>query len=185
MTDKEKRPAEESVNAEEGNLTNAETEAAAEAEAQDNKGISGEEIIAKAVAEAEEFKSLAQRIQADFDNYRKRNNESVKQARAEGNNEVILNLLPVVDAVDIALKVIPDEKSREGVGLILRQIQALFGRYGVKEIEAEGQMFDPELHNAVMQEEDPENSGKIIEVLQKGYTREGKVLRHAMVKVAK
>lgn len=135
--------------------------------------------------ESEDYKALVQRIQADFDNYRKRNNESIKNARIEGNNEVIISLLPVVDAVEIAIKVIPDEKSKEGVALILKQIQTLFAKYGITEICANGECFNPDLHNAVMQVEDEDNSGKVVDVLQKGYIRDGKVVRYAMVKVAK
>ena len=60
----------------------------------------------------------------------------------------------------------------------------LFSKYGVTEIDALGKEFDPAFHNAVMQVEDPENAGKVVEVIRKGYIRNGKVIRYAMVKVA-
>lgn len=170
----------------ETNNTETSTQETVVQEAQSTSKVpTAEEIISIAVAEAEEYKALAQRIQADFENYRKRNNDSVKCARTEGNNEVFVNLLPVIDSVEIAIKVITEEKSREGVGLILKQLQSLFAKYGISEIAADGADFDPEYHNAVMQIEDEANADKVLEVLQKGYIRDGKVIRHAMVKVAK
>jgi len=182
MTDKEKKKKDKDNQTENSPTCNG---VADNPDNNEKKTLSAEEIIAKAVADAEEFKGVAQRIQADFDNYRKRNNDSVKTARLEGNNEVIINLLPVADSIEIALKVIPDEKSREGVSLIFKQLQTLFKKYGISEIDAQGESFNPDLHNAVMQVEDEANSGKVIEVLQKGYMRDGKVIRYAMVKVAK
>ncbi len=142
------------------------------------------DIVALAQAKMEEYKALAQRTQADFDNFRKRNVEAVKQARVDGGNDVVLSMLPVLDTVEIAINMIADEATKSGVQLIQKKFQEVFAKYGVKEIEAMGQEFDPNLHNAIMQVEDPENAGKVVEVLQKGYTRDGKVIRYSMVKVA-
>lgn len=142
------------------------------------------DIVALAQAKMEEYKALAQRTQADFDNFRKRNVEAVKQARVDGGNEVVLSMLPVLDTVEIAINMIADEATKSGVQLIQKKFQEVFAKYGVKEIEAMGQEFDPNLHNAIMQVEDSENAGKVVEVLQKGYTRDGKVIRYSMVKVA-
>lgn len=140
--------------------------------------------VAMAQAKMEEYKDLAQRTQADFDNFRKRNVEAVKQARADGGNDVVLSMLPVLDTVEIAINMISDEATKSGVQLIQKKFQEVFAQYGVKEIDALGSEFDPNLHNAVMQVEDEENAGKVVEVLQKGYTRDGKVIRPSMVKVA-
>lgn len=140
--------------------------------------------VAMAQAKMEEYKDLAQRTQADFDNFRKRNAEAVKQARADGGNDVVNSMLPVLDTVEIAINMISDEATKSGVQLIQKKFQEVFSKYGVKEIEALGSEFDPNLHNAVMQVEDAENAGKVVEVLQKGYTRDGKVIRPSMVKVA-
>lgn len=142
------------------------------------------DIVALAQAKMEEYKALAQRTQADFDNFRKRNVEAVKQARVDGGNDVVLSMLPVLDTVEIAINMIADEATKSGVQLIQKKFQEVFAKYGVKEIEAMGQEFDPNLHNAIMQVEDSENAGKVVEVLQKGYTRDGKVIRYSMVKVA-
>ena len=142
------------------------------------------DIVALAQAKMEEYKDLAQRTQADFDNFRKRNAESVKQARIDGGNDLVISILPVLDTVEIAINMINDEATKAGVQLIQKKFQEVFAKYGIKEIEALGKEFDPNLQNAIMQVEDAENAGKVVEVLQKGYTRDGKVIRYSMVKVA-
>ena len=118
--------------------------------------------VAMAQAKMEEYKDLAQRTQADFDNFRKRNAEAVKQARADGGNDVVNSMLPVLDTVEIAINMISDEATKSGVQLIQKKFQEVFSKYGVKEIEALGSEFDPNLHNAVMQVEDAENAGKVV-----------------------
>lgn len=156
-------------------------EAVAENENLDAENI---DIVALSQAKMEEYKDLAQRTQADFDNFRKRNAEAVKQARLEGGNDVVLSMLPVLDTVEIAINMISDDATKAGVQLIQKKILEVFSKYGVKEIEALGKEFDPNFHNAIMQVEDADNAGKVVEVLQKGYTRDGKVIRYSMVKVA-
>lgn len=154
-----------------------------EAEAKAETDIQKELEEAKKLAE--DYMDTAKRVQAEFENYRKRNNESVKSAREDGVAEVILSVLPILDTVEIALNMVEDEKSKEGMRLIQKKAVAVLSKYGVNEIEATGAEFDPAFHNAVMQVEDDMQSGKVVEVLQKGYLRNGKVLRYAMVKVAK
>ena len=156
-------------------------EAVAENENLDAENI---DIVALSQAKMEEYKDLAQRTQADFDNFRKRNAEAVKQARLEGGNDVVLSMLPVLDTVEIAINMISDDATKAGVQLIQKKLLEVFSKYGVKEIEALGKEFDPNFHNAIMQVEDADNAGKVVEVLQKGYTRDGKVIRYSMVKVA-
>ena len=157
-----------------------------EEEVAENENLDAEniDIVALSQAKMEEYKDLAQRTQADFDNFRKRNAEAVKQARLEGGNDVVLSMLPVLDTVEIAINMISDDATKSGVQLIQKKILEVFSKYGVKEIEALGKEFDPNFHNAIMQVEDADNAGKVVEVLQKGYTRDGKVIRYSMVKVA-
>ena len=191
----------ESVNEEVAEAGNEAANAQAETEPVVKEGVSAEpaevkdgtdtaedaddiDIVALAQSKIEEYKDTLQRVQAEFDNYRKRNAEAVKQARAEGVNETILQMLPVLDTVEIAIGMINDEATKAGVELIRKKFAEVFSHYGVEEIEAEGAEFDPALHNAVMQVEDAENAGKVVEVLRKGYRRNGKVIRYAMVKVA-
>lgn len=191
----------ESVNEEVAEAGNEAANAQAETEPVVKEGVSAEpaevageadsaedaddiDIVALAQSKMEEYKDTLQRVQAEFDNYRKRNAEAVKQARAEGVNETILQMLPVLDTVEIAIGMINDEATKAGVELIRKKFAEVFSHYGVEEIEADGAEFDPALHNAVMQVEDAENAGKVVEVLRKGYRRNGKVIRYAMVKVA-
>ena len=133
--------------------------------------------------QAEEYKELLQRLQAEFDNYRKRNVESVKTARNDGINEMILELLPIMDSFERGISSL-DDNAKSGMELICKQLSSLFAKYEVEEIESLGVDFDPNVHHAIAQCDDAENAGKIVEVYQKGYKRKNKVLRASLVKVA-
>lgn len=134
---------------------------------------------------ADEMKNIAQRVQADFENFRKRNNDAVAEARKDGENSMLSEILGVADSFERALTQIADVTAREGVAQIYKQLTGFFNAKGVEEIEAAGQEFNPVYHNAVMTVDDPDNAGKIVEVLMKGYKRGNKVLRLPVVKVAK
>ena len=140
-----------------------------------------------AKAQAEEYLTLAQRVQADFDNFRRRNESVRADAYNEGIRSLAVVLLPVMDnlerAVDAA-KDSPDAQLREGVGLVLRQLSEVFQKQGITPIDRLGEKFDPNLENALMQgtAEDGE-PGTVCQVFQKGYQLGKYVLRHAMVKV--
>lgn len=143
-----------------------------------------EETISEADKKAEEYKNLAQRIQAEFENFRKRNTDAVKNARYDGNNDIILAILPVVDNFERGLSVL-EGSAKTGVELIYKQILGVLTSYEVEEIEAMGQMFNPEMHHAIAQcEAEDCSTNVIVEVFQKGYKRKDKVLRPSMVKVA-
>lgn len=160
-----------------------ECEACADEEAQE---VAGPGELERLQAELEVMKSLAQRTQADFDNYRKRNVDMVQRARYDGKTDVILEILPVVDNFDRALPLISDESVREGVEKIAKQFTGVLEKLGVKEIEAEGKPFDPDFHNAVFTEEvEGVEPDTVTGVLQKGYVMDDKVIRYAMVKVSK
>ena len=88
------------------------------------------DIVALAQSKMEEYKALAQRTQADFDNFRKRNVEAVKQARVDGGNDVVLSMLPVLDTVEIAINMIADDATKSGVQLIQKKFQEVFAKYG-------------------------------------------------------
>jgi molecular chaperone GrpE len=146
---------------------------------------------ARAVAEtankfAAEMTANAQRLQADFENFRKRNVDSVSRARADGENGVMTDLLPALDVFDHALKMITDENVAVGVRMIQRKIMDTLASYGVEPIPSMGEVFNPEYHEAIEQVacEDEAMSGHVVEVLQQGYRRGAKVLRCSMVKVA-
>ena len=144
------------------------------------------EHIDKLKIERDELVNLAQRTQADFDNFRKRNATVYCDSVEEGVRCVIKDLLPVLDNFGRALQN-DDEGSawREGIKLVYRQLMCVLEKNGLAEIEADGQ-FDPELHEAVLScEQEGKEEGDILEVLQKGYKVKDRIVRHSMVKVAK
>ena len=112
--------------------------------------------------------------------------DSTSKARADGAGEVIVEMLAVLDNLERAYEQVIDESDKKGVELILRQMKDALTNLGVTEIKADGEEFNPDYHNAVMQEEvDGVEEGKVIAVFQKGYEYRGKVLRYSMVKVSK
>jgi len=134
----------------------------------------------------EEAINVAQRLQADFDNFRKRNASIRTDSYDEGVRECIKALLPALDNFERAMSSAqtPDEAWAKGVELVYRQLVESLGNQGLKELEAQGK-FDPNFHNAVMQEAvEGKESGEILEVFQKGYEAKGKIIRYSMVKVA-
>ena len=134
----------------------------------------------------DETVALLQRNQADFDNFRRRNASVRADSLEEGKRECIKALLPALDNFDRALQAegAGDESWREGVRLVHRQLMDSLQKLGLSEIEAEGK-FDPNVHEAVMQEKaEGRESGDILAVLQKGYRVGEKIVRHSMVKVA-
>ena len=155
--------------------------------AQDAPAAPTQEELDAARAQAEEYLNLAQRVQADFDNFRRRNESVRADAYNEGIRSLAAVLLPVMDnlerAVDAA-KESPDAQLKEGVGLVLRQLSDVFQKQGITPIDRLGEKFDPNLENALMQgtAEDGE-PGTVCQVFQKGYQLGKYVLRHAMVKV--
>ncbi len=146
-----------------------------------------EKQLEEASAKAAEYLAMAQRIQADFENYRKRNEMIRADSYAEGRKDVATVMLPVLDnlerAVDAA-EASQDEALKNGVELVLKQMTDVYQKLEVTVIDRKGEKFDPNLENAVLQgAEDEGEPGTVCQVLQKGYRMGDKVLRHAMVKV--
>ena len=145
-----------------------------------------QKVIDTLTQQKDEMVQLAQRVQADFENYRRRNQNARKDALDEGKGEALLAMLPVVDNFERALEGADlEDPFAQGVQNIYKQLMAALEAQGVTKMETAGTDFDPNLHNAVMQEpteEDAEN-GKVAEVFQEGYRIGEKVLRHSMVKV--
>lgn len=142
-----------------------------------------EELLELSEKKASEYKDMAQRIQAEFENYKRRNSELSRTSRLDGTIDTLKEFIPILDNLERACDTISDESIKNGVSLIFKQLNSVFEKLNVKEIESLGCEFNPSLHNAVMQVEDSENKGKVVEVFQKGYIKDGKVLRYAMVKV--
>ena len=172
----------ETAEAADGAAEAVETEAAEEAV----PAVSAEELAA-AIAKQEEYLNMAQRVQADFENFRRRNQNVRKEAFDDGARAFATTLLPVIDNLERAIAAAQnsaDESLKSGVEMVYRQLVEAFEKRGITAIDRKGEKFDPNLENAVMQgaPEDGE-PGTVCEVFQKGYQLEGMVLRHAMVKV--
>lgn len=134
----------------------------------------------------EEYLNLAQRVQADFDNFRRRNSAVRAEAYEDGKRDTVKELLPVLDNIERALASASEEESalKTGVEMVHRGLMETLKRMGVEAIDRLGEPFDPELENAVLQGgEDEGEPGTVCAVLQKGYRLGNRVLRHAMVKV--
>lgn len=127
-----------------------------------------------------------QRLQADFENFRRRTRQEKEDLSTLVAENIVLELLPVVDNFERALTSAADDAStvRSGVELIFRQMKSALEKLGVSIIEATGKPFDPNEHQAVMRVEDAElEDGLIVEELQKGYKVKTRVIRPSMVKV--
>ncbi|MBR2970492.1 MAG: nucleotide exchange factor GrpE [Clostridia bacterium] len=133
-----------------------------------------------------EMTAQAQRLQAEFENYRKRTNETNKRVRIDGSVDVLEKMLPVLDALEQARGMIKDESTLSGLQIISRQLDALLAAFDVKQFESLGVEFDPNFHNAIMEEDAPDDQkGKVVKVYQQGYQMGDKILRYAAVIVGK
>ena len=145
-----------------------------------------QEDLTKKQKELDETIRLLQRNQADFENYRRRNNSVRAESYENGKRDAVMELLPSLDDFEriVSNADKADEAWVEGVKLVYRKFTDELKKLGLAEIEAEGK-FDPNLHNAVLSEAaDGVESETILAVLQKGYKMGDKILRHSMVKVS-
>jgi molecular chaperone GrpE len=128
------------------------------------------------------------RAAADLENMRKRQKREMEDARFDQKNKVLKEMLPVVDNLERAIEHATQAGSNpivEGVQLVLRQFQTAFERLDVLPVEAQGQPFDPNLHEAISQQESDQAPGTVVQVLQRGYRSGERLLRPALVVVAK
>lgn len=137
------------------------------------------------IAANEEMEQKLCRLQADFDNFRKRSRQEKEDVAKYAIGELALALLPVVDNLERALEAQYEESPLKlGVELTYQQFLAALERMGIERVEALNNDFDPNFHEAVLQEEaGEENKGKVIAEIQKGYILNGRLLRPSMVKV--
>ena len=140
-------------------------------------------------AQIEELQDRLKRQMAEFDNFRKRTEKEKSAMYEVGARDIIEKILPVVDNFERALAAVPEDVKEssfaEGVEKIYKQFMKTLEDAGVEAIEAKGQQFDPNLHNAVMHIEDEAyGENEISQELQKGYKYRGTVVRHSMVQVA-
>lgn len=134
----------------------------------------------------DEFKLDLQRLQAEFDNYRKRNEQISLKSREDGVIFAVNKILPVLDSFKSAKMQVQDETFLESLNLIEKQFLHCLSDLKVEKIDAEGKQFDPNFHNAVLSssEEDKEDN-EILEVYQDGYKLNDRIIRHSVVRINK
>ena len=127
------------------------------------------------------------RMYAEFENYKKRTEKEKQNTALYAKADVVEMLLPVIDSMENAIAIeTADENLKQGISLIFEQVRIFLEKNGVEEIGKIGEEFNPELHEAIsIQEVENANSGEIISVFRKGYKIKDKIIRHAMVIVAK
>ena len=136
--------------------------------------------------ENEELIDTLQRLQADFDNYRKRAARDQESLVARAGERIVKELLPILDDLERALEAAEqheEAKLEDGVRLVYRQLEQLLEKEGLALVETEGR-FDPHVHEALLTQPSDADEGSVIEVLQKGYRLGDRVLRPARVVVA-
>jgi molecular chaperone GrpE len=146
-----------------------------------------ESLLAAAQAEAGKARDEWLRAKAETENIRRRGQEDVARAHRYGLEGFASELLPVKDSLDAALTVenTSVESFKEGVELTARQLEAVFQKFAIALISPEGEKFDPHRHQAISQVEADQEPGTVVTVLQKGYLLNDRVLRPALVIVAK
>ena len=145
--------------------------------------------LSKLQAELEEQQQRVLRTQADFDNFRRRTQKEKEDLAKYASSLLITELLPVIDNFERALSTGTDHPEvssyAKGVEMIFRQLEGVLKAEGLQEMNAVGQPFNPEFHQAIMQvESDEYDEGIVVEEVQKGYQLKDRVLRPAMVKVS-
>lgn len=167
------------------------TEADAEKDADEEKSSGGffkkKDKKDKKDAQIEELTDKVRRQMAEFENFRKRSEKEKTQMYEVGAKGILEKILPVVDNFERGLKGMEESEDpfAQGMQMIYKQLMTSLEEAGVKAIEAVGQEFNPDFHNAVMHVEDDEfGENEIVEEFQKGYMYHDSVLRHSMVKVA-
>lgn len=193
-----KKAAEQEASAQEIEIEDAEQEEATEAaeetveetEEAEKKGLFKRKPKKdKKDEKIEELTDKLTRQMAEFDNYRKRTEKEKSGMYEIGAKDVIEKILPVIDNFERGLAAVPEDQKEDsfvtGMEMIYKQIMTTLDGIGVKPIEAVGQEFNPDLHNAVMHVADEELGENIVaEEFQKGYTYRDSVVRYSMVKVA-
>lgn len=175
--------------AEDQDTAHAETNPAKKESKKDktHKRTKAEEQLEKAESEILELKDKHIRLQAEFDNYRKRTLKERMELLKTASESLLVNILPVIDDFDRAMQTLDlvEEEShvKDGVKLIFNKFQDFLKQNGVREIEAKDQAFNTDLHEAITTFPAPseELKGKIIDVVQKGYYLNDKVIRHSKV----
>jgi len=137
------------------------------------------------VSKEEELTELLKRTQANFENYRKQTEKRMEEFQQFATKDLLLQILPILDNLELALKTSTQnvEDLKKGVEMIYAQIFQLLENQGLQPIDCQGK-FNPHLHEALMKEGSDQPEGTILEELQKGFTLNDRVIRHAKVKIS-
>lgn len=186
MSDQEKDKQEETLPADDVIFEEESPETEEKAEQGEETEQTEQEVLDLAAAAVREQEDKYLRLLAEYDNFRKRSIKEREAVWATAKSDVVTAILPIYDNLERALKQeTQDEAYAKGVQMTMTQLQGVLEKLGIEEIPAQGQTFDPELHNAVMHVEDEgREPNTVVEVFQAGFRLGGKVLRHALVKVA-
>jgi molecular chaperone GrpE len=145
------------------------------------KSDKAEKEITELKAKLAEADDKFLRLAAEYDNYRKRTAKEKSEAYTDAYCDAVKAILPLADSLDKALEFTPDD---EGIKALSKLFADILSKIGVTAIESDGKEFDPNLHNAIMHEDDETKGENLVsQTFQKGYTLGEKVIRHAMVKV--
>ena len=144
-----------------------------------------EKELEEARAQAADYKDKWMRTAAEFDNFRKRNEQTRRNAYLDGKADILLKVLPVGDNLERALGSCSDENTKKGIEMVLRSFQKLLEEEGIEAIDPKDEEFDPAFCEAIMSEpaQDGVEPGYVKEVFLKGYKKGEKVIRYAQVKV--
>lgn len=134
---------------------------------------------------AQKYLSIAQSVQADFENYKKRNANLVAQSYEDGKKSVILSILPCADAIDKAIEMVKDEQTKAGLVLVSEKFAEALKSVGVVKMQCLGKPYDANFHNVLASIDSDKPSGEIIQECISGYMIGDIVLRHAQVVVSK
>ena len=153
------------------------------------RALTLEAELAKVKGQAADYYGHLQRLQAEFDNFRKRSQKEKEDMAKYASERMIVAMLPVLDNFERAVEASKTSSDfigfAQGVEMILRQFQNVLVKEGLAPVEAVGQPFDPNIHEAVLQVEAEQPANTVVEELQKGYYLKDKLLRPSMVKVAR
>ena len=188
-SEEEKTTREETADETEKQAEHAEETETEEENVSEKKGFFGKKKKDKKDTQIEDLTDKLRRQMAEFDNFRKRTEKEKSGMFEMGAKSVVEKLLPVVDNFERGLASVPEDQKEDpfvaGVDKVYKQLLTVFDELGVKPIEAVGQPFDPNFHNAVMHvEDDEQGENVVVEEFQKGYMYHDSVVRHSMVKVA-
>lgn len=134
---------------------------------------------------ASKYLQMAKEVKADFENYKKRNENSKREAFEDGKRSVVISILPCADAIDKAIEMVSDEQTKKGLELVSQKFSEVLKNLNVKKMECLGKTYDANIHNVIASIESDKPEGEIIQECISGYMIDDIVLRHAQVVVSK